>query len=164
MIFSLARVTSVKISLYVCSVTEWLTSLMERLVTLKMCLDRFPLQCVFIFCALHFLAVQNSSIGDLVTDSVSHSLTHGTFTFDIQRATQETCDIWDNWSVWWGDITWLKMTFLPAYLTTYLPTYLPPLQSDPRDLWPLRHLIRVMKRHDLTKTFYLPTYLPVHLP
>ena len=25
------------------------------------------------------------------------------------------------------------------------------LQSDPRDLWPLRHLIRVMKRHDMTK-------------
>ena len=25
------------------------------------------------------------------------------------------------------------------------------LQSDPRDLWPLGHLIRVMRRHDLTK-------------
>ena len=24
-------------------------------------------------------------------------------------------------------------------------------QSDPRDLWPLRHLIKVMRRHDLTK-------------
>ena len=40
------------------------------------------------------------------------------------------------------------------------------LQSEPRDLW---HLIRVMRRHDLTKksTYppnYLPTYLPVHLP
>ena len=40
------------------------------------------------------------------------------------------------------------------------------LQSDPRDLWPLRHLIRVMRRHDLTKMYtypltYLPTYLPV---
>ena len=30
-----------------------------------------------------FLAVQNSSIGDLVTHSVSQSLTQGTFTFDI---------------------------------------------------------------------------------
>ena len=37
------------------------------------------------------------------------------------------------------------------------------LQSDPRDLWPLRHLIRVMRRHDLTKK-YLPTYIPTHLP
>ena len=26
-----------------------------------------------------------------------------------------------------------------------------PSKSDPRDLWPLRHLIRMMRRHDLTK-------------
>ena len=32
---------------------------------------------------LPFLAVQNSSIGDLVTHSVTQSLTDGTFTFDI---------------------------------------------------------------------------------
>ena len=41
------------------------------------------------------------------------------------------------------------------------------LQSDLRDLWPLRHLIRVMRRHDLTKKdlpTYLPTYLPAYLP
>ena len=37
------------------------------------------------------------------------------------------------------------------------------LQSDPRDLWPLRDLIRVMRRHDLTKKD-LPTYLPTSLP
>ena len=37
------------------------------------------------------------------------------------------------------------------------------LQSEPRDLWPLRHLIRVMRRHDLTKKD-LPTYLPTYLP
>ena len=36
------------------------------------------------------------------------------------------------------------------------------LQSDPRDLRPLRYLIRVMKRHDLTLKD-LPTYLPVNL-
>ena len=35
------------------------------------------------------------------------------------------------------------------------------LQSDPRDLWPLWHLIRVMRRHDLTKkSTYPPTYQP----
>ena len=38
-------------------------------------------------CYIIFLAVQNSSIlltiGDLVTQSLTHSLTHGTFTFDI---------------------------------------------------------------------------------
>ena len=26
-----------------------------------------------------------------------------------------------------------------------------PSKSDPRDLWPLQHLIRVMRRHDQTK-------------
>ena len=51
------------------------------------------------------LAVQNSSIGDLVTHWVTNSL---------------------------------RVLLLLI------------LQSDPRDLWPLRHLIRVMRRHDLT--------------
>ena len=60
---------------------------------------------------LSFLAVQNSSIGDLVTDW----LTHSTFTFDIQRTTLETCDLWDIWSEWWGDMNWLKKTYLPTY-------------------------------------------------
>ena len=39
-----------------------------------------------------FLAVQNSSIGDLVTNSLTHSMAKGTFSFDIQRATLETCE------------------------------------------------------------------------
>ena len=52
------------------------------------------------------LAVHNNSIGDLVTRSVTESLSHSL----------------------------LLLT----------------LQSDPRDLWPLRHLIRVMRKHDLT--------------
>ena len=26
-----------------------------------------------------------------------------------------------------------------------------PPKSNPRDLWPLRHLFRVMRRHDMTK-------------
>ena len=51
-----------------------------------------------------FLAVQNSSIGDLVT----HSLTDSRYFY-----------FWHT-------------------------------KSDPRDLWPLRHLIRVMRRNDLT--------------
>ena len=50
-----------------------------------------------------FLAVQNSSIGDLVP-----------------------------WLVRWTQLTIKPFTTLP---------------SDPRDLWPLRHLIRVMRRH-----------------
>ena len=41
-----------------------------------------------------------------------------------------------------------KKTYLPSYLPSYLqhlPIYLPqttPLRNGPRDLWPLRHLIR----------------------
>ena len=30
------------------------------------------------------------------------------------------------------------------------PPNLRAIQSNPRDLWPLRHLIRVMRQHDLT--------------
>ena len=26
----------------------------------------------------------------------------------IQRATLETCDLWDIWSEWWGQMTWPK--------------------------------------------------------
>ena len=70
------------------------------------------LHCHSFYLLFKFLAVQNSSIGDLVT----HWLTD-----------------------------WLRVLLL---LT---------LQSDPRDLWPLRHLIRVMGRHDLTEKD-LPTY------
>ena len=57
-----------------------------------------------------FLAVQNSSIGNLVTHSLTESLTDWvTFTFAIQRAILETCYHWDIWSEWWGDMTWLKI-------------------------------------------------------
>ena len=41
---------------------------------------------------LAFLAVQNSSIGDLVTHSLTDSLTNSTFTFDIQRT--NSCDVY----------------------------------------------------------------------
>ena len=33
-----------------------------------------------------------------------------------------------------------------------------------KDLWLLRHLITVMRQHDLTKKNYLPTYPPTYLP
>ena len=47
------------------------------------------------------------------------------------------------------------LQFLTKKRPTYPITYLPPLEkrSNPWDLWPLRHLIRVMRRHDLTKKF-----------
>ena len=58
-----------------------------------------------------FLAVQNSSIGDLVTHSMTHSLTDSGYFY-----------FWHT-------------------------------KSNPRDLWVLRHLIRVMRRHDLTEKY-----------
>ena len=33
-----------------------------------------------------------------------------------------------------------------------------PPKSNPRDLWPLRHLFRVMKRQDMTKKNYKDKY------
>ena len=61
---------------------------------------------------LPFLAVQNSSIGDLVTHWVTQSLSQSvTFTFAIQRAIPETCYHWDIWSEWWGDMTCLRKTY-----------------------------------------------------
>ena len=60
-----------------------------------------------LFEGIWFLAVQNSSIGDLVTQSLTHS---GCFYF------------WHT-------------------------------KSNPGDLWPLKHLIREMRRHDFQKVF-----------
>ena len=34
-----------------------------------------------------------------------HWLTDRTLLIDIQRVTLETCDLWDIWSEWWGDMT-----------------------------------------------------------
>ena len=43
-----------------------------------------------------------------VTHSLTHSLTHGVLLIDIQRATQEICDLWNIWLEWWGDMNWPK--------------------------------------------------------
>ena len=97
-----------------------------------------------------FLAVQNSS--KLFCPLIA--LTPQT----IRVFTTLQSDSSDFWSEGWGDMAWPKNTYLPTYLPcTYLSSY--------RHLWPLRHLIRVMRRHDLTKNIYLPTYIPVqYLP
>ena len=71
--------------------------------------------------------------------------------------TSETCDLWNIWSEWSEDIT--------THPSTHPPLLKPPdnrqelgdfyfwlTTSDPRDLWPLRNLIRVMRRRDLIKT------------
>ena len=74
-----------------------------------------------------FLAVQNSSIGDLVTHSLG------------QSGSLQSVSHWRYFYFWH-------------------------IKSDPRDLWPLRHLIRVIRKHDLTtKITYLPSNLPIFL-
>ena len=54
----------------------------------------------------------------------NHQITarnRGTFTFDIQWVTLETCHLWDIWSEWRGDMTCPKnSTYPPTYLSTYL--------------------------------------------
>ena len=39
---------------------------------------------------------------------LSLQTTTSLFTFWHQRVTPETCDLWDIWSEWWGDMTWPK--------------------------------------------------------
>ena len=64
-----------------------------------------------------------------MTLSLTDSLTKvRTLLIDIQRATLETCDLWDIWSKWWGDMTW------PKDLPTHLPVHLPSI-CDSRDLF-----------------------------
>ena len=64
--------------------------------------------------AWFFLAVQNSSIGDLVTHSVTVLL------LLTYRVTLETCDLWDIWSEWWRDMTWPKnLNFLELFLNFF---------------------------------------------
>ena len=109
-----------------------------------------------------------------MTLSLTDSLSHSTFTFDIQRATLETCDLWNIWSERWGDMTWLKKDLpinIPTHLPTYIPTYLSTyLREHPHgaklvetcdlfDIWSewCGDLIRQKT------TYLLPTYLP-YLP
>ena len=83
----------------------------------------FPIFAFF----LSFLAAQNRFIGDLVPDRLTDWLSGSTFTFDTQRATQETCDIWDTW---WPDqhfdnfwkflkILWAKITISLSFFIIF---------------------------------------------
>ena len=79
-----------------------------------------------------------------------------TFREHLQRATLETCDLRDIWSEWWGDMTWPKKDndkarYKDKEKDNVKDIQRAPSKSDPRDLWHLQHLIRVMRRHDQTK-------------
>ena len=85
-----------------CHLNIWCTSAMNRNANQGKLHHRSLIQAASNF----FLAVQNSSIGDLVTHSLTHSLTDSQYFY-----------------------FWLT-------------------NSDPRDLQPLRHLIKLMRRQD----------------
>ena len=84
-----------------------------------------------------------------LTDSLTES--HSTFSFDIQRATLETCDLLDICSEWWEDMTWPKKIEKDKYKDNDKDILRTPPKSNHRDLWPLRHLFRVVRRHDMIK-------------
>ena len=46
-----------------------------------------------------------------MTLSLTDSLTKD-FTNWHYRVTLETCDLWDIWSEWWGNMTWPKLTII----------------------------------------------------
>ena len=81
-----------------------------------------------------------------VTDWLTHSLTQGTLLIDIQRATQETCDLWDLWLEWWGDMNWPKKKTMTGTKTktktmTETNTFRKHLQRatlETCDLWDIR--------------------------
>ena len=58
-------------------------------------------QCKTLKIHVKFLAVHNSSIGDLVTNWLTEDFTNWHY-----RVTLETCDLWDLRSEWWGNMTW----------------------------------------------------------
>ena len=61
-----------------------------------------------------------------------------TFWFWHYSLALETCDLWDIWSEWWGDLTWPKKRptyYLPTYLPAYLPTHLPCNTDYNTDNW-----------------------------
>ena len=83
-----------------------------------------------------------------------------TFWEHLLRAILKTFDLWDICSEWWGDMTWQKKIDKDKYKDNdkdkdILRT---PPKSNPRDLWPLKHLFRVMRRHDMTKKNYKDKY------
>ena len=125
---------------------------------------------------LKFLHMTEFFLHDIVRESVTNiryvkTMTKtNTFRQHLQRAILETCDLWDIWLEWWGDMTWpkkrqwqtqrhLENTFKEQYLRllnfqTFDVETWNDLQKDKHMkpfgiLWPLRYLIRVMRKHNL---------------
>jgi len=102
-----------------------------------------------------FLAVQNSSIGDLVPCLVGWSVTtnnqslHNITEWPQRLVTFETFDQSDEGT--WLDQQKGKDKDKDKDNDKDKDTSRTPSKSDPRDLWPLRHLITMMRTDNLTK-------------
>ena len=53
-----------------------------------------------------------------------------TFRENLQRATPETCELWDIWSEWWGDMAWQKKTKTKTMTQTMTKTI-----PETYDIW-----------------------------
>ena len=84
----------------------------------------------------------------------------------LKRRQRNEIDSAPGWPVWRAmapghcQVSWFTHWSLSRSLTE--PLLILALTSNPRDLWPLRHLITVMRRHHLTQKD-LPTYIPTYL-
>ena len=80
--------------------------------------------------------------------------------------TQETCDLWHNWSEWWGDKTWPTKRHWQRQRPWQRQRLLESTSKEQSQiLMTFEKLIKVMRRHDLTikktktKTYFLFTSL-----
>ena len=77
-------------------------------------------------------------------------LESGTSTFDKQRAILETCDFWDSWSEWWGNMTWPTIW---QFLTIFkMLTILTIFKKITIDNWQLLTILTTKIQKQQTKT------------
>ena len=98
-----------------------------------------------------------------MTLSLTQSLSD--FWFWHYRVTLEACDLWGIWPEGW--VTWPKNFFLQLLLNFFIQLLFNFFKTffnfflnffstfNPRDLWLLRYLIRVMRKHDLTRGIWM---------
>ena len=77
----------------------------------------------------------------------------------LQRLILETCDLWDIWSKWWGEMTWPTKKQWQWQIQRQRQWQIH-LENNPRHLWPLRHLIRMIRGHELTNNNTVTKTIP----
>ena len=69
-----------------------------------------------------------------------------TFWEHVQRVTLETCDLWDIWSEWWGDMIWLTKRWWLTLLTPAHPNSL----KSPK--WPKSSISPLLTQYPTQQT------------